>query len=110
MPRVFAPQCPSRWDQSIDNWVPTMNLTPAEKHGNVVVMLPPNANRLNIEPLITIMSERMESYSEQDFILAIGDPSLIAAAAVIAHQRAGVLRMLKWDRVLSEYILVEFTV
>ena len=107
MPRVFAPQLPSRFDTATRLWVPSVNIEPAGKFGEVIVMLPPQANRLHTAPLITAMKERMADYSAEDYLVAVGDPSLIAAASIIAWKRAGVLKMLKWDRLTSDYIAVE---
>jgi len=109
--RVFAPQEPSRFDVTMRLWVPTMNLKPAEKFGELVVCLPPNANRLQSVPLIAALEDRLKDYCEDDYLVAIGDPTLIAAAACICARRThGVLRLLKWDRLMSDYVLVEVRV
>lgn len=111
MPRVFAPQVPSRFDHATRLWVPAVNISPAERHGDLVVMLPPEANRMHTAPLVAAMKERMRDYGADDFLIAVGDPSLIAAAACIAAVKAGgVLRMLKWDRLTSDYVPVEVRV
>lgn len=110
-PRVFVPQEPCRYDAATKLWVPTINLAPAQKHGEVIIMLPPQVSRLTTAPLIQVMKERMVDYAMHDLIVAVGDPSLIAAAACIAARRTGgVLRMLKWDRHASDYISVEIKV
>lgn len=110
MPKVYVPQQPSRFDAASRLWVPTVNLAPAEEYGDVVVMLPPNANRLHTAPLVAAMREQMRDFSGEDFIVAVGDPSLLAAAAVIAANKAGgVLRILKWDRIGSKYLPVEMS-
>lgn len=108
--RVFAPQVPSRYDTASRLWVPVMNMDPAKKFGEVVVMLPANANRLHSAPLIAAMREQMADYSDVDALVAVGDPTLIAAAALIAAKKCGGrVRMLKWDRMAGDYILVEVT-
>lgn len=110
MAKVYVPQLPSRFDASARLWVPTVNMTPAEEYGEIVTMLPPNANRLHTAPLVAAMREQMRDYSAEDFLVAVGDPSLIAAAAVIAASRAGgLLRILKWDRLGSKYTPVEMS-
>lgn len=107
-PRVFVPMVPSRWDTTLGMWVPTVNITPAERHGELVVLLPPDANRLHTAPLVAALKERMRDYSENDSLVALGDPSLLAAAACIAaRQTGGKLRMLKWDRRTADYIVTE---
>jgi hypothetical protein len=74
-------------------------------------MLPPNANRLHINPLVTALRDQMKDFTEEDYIIAVGDPSLIAAAACIAARKTGgLLRILKWDRQSNSYIAVEANV
>ena len=107
-PRVFAPQIPSRYDSATRLWVPTMNMDPATKHGELVVMLPANANRMHTAPLVAAMRERLLDFGPADALVAVGDPTLIAAAALIAARKTGgAVRMLKWDRMAGDYILVE---
>lgn len=106
-PRVFAPQIPSRYDAASKLWIPTMNMDPAKKHGELLVMLPANANRLHSAPLIAAMREQMRDFSDADALIAVGDPTLIAAAALIAAKRVQRVRMLKWDRMAGDYLLVE---
>jgi hypothetical protein len=111
MPKVYAPQVPSKFDPATKLWVPSINLDHANSFGEVVVMLPPNANRLHINPLIVALREQMKDYNEEDYVVAVGDPSLIAAASCIAARKTGgLLRILKWDRQSSSYIPVEANV
>lgn len=108
MPKVYAPQVPSKYDPATRLWVPSINLEPAKEFGDLVVMLPPNANRLHINPLVVALREQMKDYGPEDHIVAVGDPSLIAAAACLATKKTGgLLRILKWDRLSSSYISVE---
>lgn len=111
MSKVYAPQVPSKYDPATKLWVPTINLDPAHTFGEIVVMLPPNANRLHISPLIVALREQMKDYGPDDYVIAVGDPSLIAAASCIAVRKTGgLLRILKWDRQSSSYIPVEVTI
>lgn len=111
MPRVFAPQQPSRFDTATKLWIPTMNMAAAERYGELVVMLPPNANRLHTAPLLQALKEKMADFTADDWLVAVGDPSLIAAASCIATLKTGgLLRLLKWDRLTSDYIAVEMKI
>lgn len=108
MSKVFVPQQPSRFDAATRLWIPTVNLDPAKEYGDVEVMLSPNANRLHTAPLIAALKDKMSEFTEDDYIVAVGDPSLIAAAACIAARKTGgLLKMLKWDRISRNYISVE---
>jgi hypothetical protein len=107
-PKVYVPQIPSRIDHLTREWVPTVNIQAAAAHGEMVVLLPPNANRLATAQLVTALKERMDDYTTEDWLVAVGDPSLIAAAACIAAKRTGgLLRLLKWDRQTSDYLPTE---
>lgn len=111
MSKVYAPQVPSKYDPATKLWLPSINLDPAKIFGEVVVMLPPNANRLHINPLIVALRDQMKEFTENDYIVAVGDPSLIAAASCIAVRKTGgLLRILKWDRQTSAYIPVEVNI
>lgn len=111
MAKIYIPQVPSRYDTAVRAWVPTVNLDPAKEFGELVVMLPPNANRLHISPILAALREKMADYEKGDAIVAVGDPSILAAAACIAARKTGgELRMLKWDRILGNYIAVEMKV
>lgn len=107
-PIVYAPQQPSKYDAATQLWLPNVNLTPARKFGDLQVMLPPQLNSMMVGPLIEVMKEKMRDFTSRDYVLAVGDPSLIAAAAGIASLKtAGHFNMLKWDRSVKDYIEVE---
>jgi hypothetical protein len=107
-PRVFVPQVPSRFDRTNRIWLPTVNLQAAERYGEVITILPPNANRAAIAPLVDAMRSRLQDFTSEDWLVAVGDPSLIAAASCIAAKNAGgTLNLLKWDKLVSDYIPVK---
>jgi hypothetical protein len=108
--RIFIPQQPSRFDVDSGIWVPTHNIDAAKKYGDFIIMLHPAATRVAFAALVDVLKEKMVDYGPEDYLLALGDPSLIAAAAIIAYQRSGGLRLLKWDRKTFDYIEVSITV
>lgn len=111
MPKVFAPHIPSRYDSASRLWVPSVEIRPAEKFGDLVVMLQPNSARAGLAPCVAAMKEMMANFSDQDYLIGLGDPSLIGAAACIAVRKTGgLLRMLKWDRMAKDYFVAEVRV
>jgi hypothetical protein len=111
MNKVYVPQQPSRFDSATKLWIPTINVDSAREFGEIVVMLPPNANRLHTAPLVAALKEQLALFTRDDYIVALGDPSLIAAAACIAALKTGGrFNMLKWDRMTSSYIPVEIVI
>lgn len=107
-PRVFAPQQPSRYDADLQLWVPIVNLNHARDFGELIIMLPPNLSSMMAAPLVDALKERMATFNNDDYLLAVGDPTLIAAAAGIAFNKTGGrLKVLKWDRQTKDYLEVE---
>lgn len=108
MSKVFVPQVPSRFEKGV-GWVPQVDLSAAGKFGEIIVMLPPEANRLHTSPLAAALREKMSDFSKEDYLVAVGDPTIIGvAAALAAVKTGGLLRFLKWDRQTSDYIVTEF--
>jgi len=108
MGRVFVPQEPSRYDRATKLWIPIVNISPAEKYGEIVVMLPPSVNRAHTAPLVHVIKECMRDFTADDWVVALGDPSMIAVACCVAQRHTGgLLRLLKWDRIVRDYISVE---
>lgn len=107
MPRVFIPQVPSRYDTRAEAWMPTVNVEPAKQFGELNIMLPPEANRLELHSIVSTLKRLMKDYGPNDYIVALGDPMIIAVAAVLAQRAAGTLRLLKWDRINRDYVLME---
>lgn len=108
MNKVFIPQVPSKYNSDARIWLPIVNIKPAEKYGEIVIMLPPEAKNLATAPMIDVIRERLAMSTADDYLVAAGDPSMIAAAAAIMSRRAGgILRLLKWDRDVRDYIVAE---
>lgn len=90
---------------------PQYNFKPAIKYGELRVLVPSGHSLLAPVPLIRNLKESLRDFSDEDYLLAVGDPSIIAAASIIAGQNNhGRVRVLKWDRILKDYIPVELDV
>ena len=111
MSKVFIPQMPTKFDRATNLWIPTININPARRFGDLITLLPPAATRNSIDTCAASVSDAMQDYGPEDCIVAVGDPSIYAIVACIAVKKTGgLLRMLKWDRQLGDYLLVEVTV
>jgi alcohol dehydrogenase YqhD (iron-dependent ADH family) len=87
---------------------PQFNFKPALKFGELRVLVPAGMSLLSPVPLIRTLKEKLATFSDEDYLLAVGDPSVVAAASIIAAgKNEGRVRMLKWDREISDYIPVE---
>jgi hypothetical protein len=103
--RVFVVQQPAFYDRDKRAFVPKYDLSPASKHGRLVVMLGPgNIFKDRMAQAISQLRNMLATYTDSDFILAVGDPVAIAAAVLIAgEQTGGVVQLLKWDRISAAY-------
>jgi hypothetical protein len=109
--RVFIPQLPSKFDRDINRWVPNVNTAAAAKFGELVIMVPPEASRLSIMEQIELVNDAMMDFNEQDWYVALGDPTFISIVAYIAGTRTrGRMRMLKWDKQTADYLPIDTVV
>ena len=108
MARVFAPQLPSRYDSSIQCWVPTVNLDPAKVFGDIEILLPPEASRMPVEDLYSILEPMLSDITKNDWLLAVGDPVVMSIVVAIATDKLdGLLRVLRWDKRTRHYESIE---
>lgn len=107
MATVWVPQQPSWLDHVNGVWVPSINLRPAAVYGQIEVLLPPETSPVALVPIKQALKEKLANSQQDDLLLAVGDPSVIALCAVILAMKHGRLNMLKWDKNNKDYFKVE---
>lgn len=92
--------------------VPGRNITHAFDFGTVEVLLNPGVHVvLSPGPIARQMRDKLRSFSDDDYIVPIGDPAAIAMAASIAsYYNYGRYKLLKWDRELMRYYPVSIDI
>lgn len=85
-----------------------LNLAKATKYGHLTSLLPQQTNiTMSPQPVLRQLRTRLKSFTDQDFLLLLGDPIAIALAAVIASEvNNGRVKFLKFDRGLNDYFIV----
>lgn len=85
------------------------NITPALAFGNIVTILPPNAQvAFSIGPTVSRIRRKLEKFSDEDYLLFIGDPTAIGIiSAVAAMRNKGRYKCLKWDKMEKRYIPIQ---
>ena len=81
------------------------NLLPALDFGNIEYILD-SRDQITFDavPWVRRIATALRGYTEEDYILAIGDPAAIGIACAVAAQRTGGrFKMLKWDRQEQRY-------
>jgi len=76
------------------------NVRSAEKFGELKVMLPDRKQMvLSSGPITFKLQQEMKDFSDDDYLLLIGDPAIIAVCGAIAADiNNGKFKVLKWDR------------
>lgn len=82
-----------------------IDLSPAAEWGEPVVLLSSHQSLLNPDPTVTTLYERLSKFCDDDYLVPIGDPALMCAAAMVAGRiNGGRVKLLKWDRFMRKYI------
>jgi hypothetical protein len=106
--KVFITQIPSRREDGM--WVPTVNISPAEKFGAIEVLLPAGTQFYAAKETTRLIKQRLHDfdYQQGDYLLPLGNPVIMAVTAAIAARRSnGCLNVLVWDRHSSQYVPYE---
>ena len=102
-PVVWIVQEPMRKEYVAEigwRWVSKgLDLASAGRYGNSVIVWPPDAPIRTREVLEAEAGDIARSYNDQnDFIVAVGSPTLIAMLSWAIGKAGKSLRMLEWDR------------
>lgn len=85
------------------------NLLSATEFGNLKFLIPANENIMfETELVIDRICEGLENFSNEDYLLLIGDPIAIGIAThYAASNNHGYIQFLKWDNREYKYYKVE---
>ena len=85
------------------------NVRSAEKFGDLEVMLPDRKQMImSSGPLTFELKKKLSTFNDNDYLLLIGDPAIIALCGAIAAQaNNGRFKVLKWDRNEKQYYDLE---
>jgi hypothetical protein len=60
------------------------NILPAQKYGKIEVLLPQGQVAFLPGPTIYKLNQKLKNFSDNDYLLLIGDPVAIALCAIVA--------------------------
>lgn len=107
MPRVFIPQLVERYDNATGGFVPVFDLTPAAAFGQLTPVLERDDDPMYLSHITPKIRNVLKDFNSEDFLLAVGDPSVIATCSMLIGRRQKSMKMLKWDRKLARYFVIE---
>ena len=85
------------------------NVRSAEKFGDLKIVLPDNRQIvLSSGPLTHKLKKELSTFCDDDYLLLMGDPAIIALAGAVASDvNGGRFKILKWDRDEKKYYDIE---
>tara|TARA_Y100001963_G_scaffold79883_1_gene110945 strand:- start:25 stop:330 length:306 start_codon:yes stop_codon:yes gene_type:complete len=85
------------------------NIRSAEKFGKLKVCLPDNKQIiLSSGPLAFRLQQTLKDFNDNDYLLLMGDPAIIAlAGAIVSDINNRKFKVLKWDRNEARYYDIE---
>lgn len=107
-PRVFVPHEPCRYDGVGKTLVPIYDLSHAATFGELVPLLDRGPLTLTQREVIDVLWDKLHDFTDDDFILCIGDPVVIASACMVASKLNGdFAKVLRYERSSKEYHPIE---
>ena len=84
------------------------NMLSATNFGDLEFLLPPQSNLMfSTEKTLNSIKSGLDGFTEDDYLLLIGDPVSIGIATHYATKKTGVVKFLKWDNREYTYFPVE---
>ena len=106
-PRVFITHEPLKFDRSTGKMMRWADLSPAAEFGTMVFMLPPGPAPNDLQASLPQIQDKLKDFNADDFLMAVGNPALLACAAAIAARAAnGKLQVLVWQTAVKRYGLI----
>ena len=87
---------------------PKIDLTPAMKYGDLEVLLKHSQSLLAPVPTVRSLRDKLRNFSDDDYLLPVGDPVLMSTVAMVAgYFNHGRVKFLKWDKFQRGYIVIQ---
>jgi hypothetical protein len=84
------------------------NMLSATNFGDLEILLPPQSNLMfSTEKTLNTIKSGLDEFTEDDYLLLIGDPVSIGIATHYATKKTDVVKFLKWDNREYTYFPVE---
>jgi len=107
MNKVYVAQEAVYRDRDTGMMVPRFDVTPAAVYGDIEFLTPAKTTALLPGPTVQTLKHKLRNFSDEDYILPAGDPTIIAMVCMVAAMmNRGRVKMLKWDRLTHAYITI----
>lgn len=100
-------QCEHVYPSSEGIAKPIHSLTESSVYGQLEVLIPANNIGIVMAPHVALMKSKLKDFSDDDYLLPLGDPVAIGMASIIAAKNnRGRVNFLRWDRQTRTYIKI----
>lgn len=108
MPTVYVIQNHASYNKSTGLMEPRYDLSPAEHFGTLEFLLSPVTVPNKPERAIAELRKKLRNFSDDDFLLLIGNPCFIGwATAIAADINDGSVAMLQYNGNRKQYFVVK---
>lgn len=105
---VYVVQNQHKYDKESGKLVEKFDLSTAKQYGELEYLLSPKAQPFNPGPVIEELHDKLQNFTQEDYLLLVGNPCLIGFAVAIAVEYAsGSVNLLQWSGTKQEYIPVK---
>lgn len=108
MNKVYITQEAVYRDKSSGEMIPRFDVTPAAVYGDIEFLTSSKVTALVPAPTIQALKHKLRNFSDDDYILPAGDPTIIGMVTMVASMmNRGRVKMLKWDSRARAYITIQ---
>ena len=97
MAKVYVVQKQMKQDYQSGEFVEKFDLSPAKQYGELVYLLSPTCAAWKPEKPMKELQEGLKDFTENDYILLIGNPVLLGLASIFAADRVDSINFLQWS-------------
>lgn len=109
--KCYIIQEPVKHDPISGQMVPVMDFRKVLQYGEPIICLPNGRVSLSPGPTIDALRTKLKDFTDDDYIVSVGDPTAIfVAAMVLGDLNRGKCNLLKWDKQSKQYIKVEIDI
>lgn len=105
MSTVYIPQIVRRATNGV--LTPKFDFTEAAQFGTLKEIVGEFEDILFTDRIASIVQSSLEEFTQDDYLLAVGDPTVIALCAGVIFRKHSSVKMLKWDRQTRKYLMLE---
>lgn len=104
---VYVIQKQMHFDADKGELVPRFDLSSAEQFGQIEYLLSPGAKPEKVDLLVKELKVKLKNFSEDDYLLLVGNPILIGIASAIASSNCGTINFLQWFGKTQSYVPIK---